>query len=209
MMWIVGAAVWLLAQDPSLTLSIRVVDPYRAPLAGIRVQLEEVSGCVTTRAESSNRRVGVTTTEGSAEFIVPRAAAYRITVESQGGFEGRDDCLDLVRPGHYYSQLELRPDLSAQLTTHPVSSGGSRTAVGLGDVVGVYGDDGDRLYEVTLLDGTQGVALSRPRGSLLNFSERDGLTFRGPEGTIRFRVERGQVVGFDVTWEPVRARKRQ
>lgn len=195
-----GAPNASLAQQPTSTLSVRIVDPQRAPLPGITVRVGEVGNC-TTPTRDSSRRSAVTRADGSVEFTVTRERAWLIMVESQGGLEAGHDCLERVGAGIAYSQIELRPDLSQQeiLNQPSMEQSAPPRTLGLGDFVGVYTDEAGLFYEVTVLDGAAGVALSSPGGGILRFPNRRGSSFRGSDGTIRFRVARGRVEGFSVT----------
>jgi hypothetical protein len=173
------------------------------------VRLGEVSNC-TTSADETRQRSAVTESDGTVEFPAVSDRAYLVTVEPQGGFEGRQDCLNRIRPGTSYSQIELRPDLSQQVTLiqPAIEEPSTPRRLGLGDFVGVYTDAAGQFYEVTILDGPAGVALSLPGGGVLRFPERQGSSFHGRDGTISFTVERGRVTGFSVTRTTLSAKKR-
>lgn len=115
---VLGAiAIAALIQLPTSTVWVRVVDVRRSPLPGITVNARAISDCATLRVDETARQLSaVTKVDGSVEFAVASDRAYVVTVDSQGRLEGQQDCLEQVGSGTAYSQVELRPDLSQQVT---------------------------------------------------------------------------------------------
>jgi hypothetical protein len=73
------------------------------------------------------------------------------------------------------------------------------------DFVGLYRDSARAFYYVWYSVRPEALALELPTGAIIHFRERDGLTFRSPQGVLSFRLQEGQLAGLSYTPKTIRA----
>ena len=199
-------AVAMAAQlTTTATISVRVVDTTWAPLPGAVTRVDEVTRCWEPSDVTASLGQGYTNTNGVVQFGVKPHKSYRIATEIVG-YESQTTCI-LSNASTAYVQLRVREDLSNRVQLRiPAKGSVDSTGAVISNIVGVYAGPSGSRYEVTLLEGSEGVEVSFPDGRVAQFPQRRGMEFSGPSGNVRFDVA-GGLVTMSVTSAVVKAEK--
>lgn len=188
------------ASASGITVQVRTVDHEALALPGIEVIATEVSECRSRTQTSSVVVKSTTGGEGLVSLVLPRAHAYVIRSTGDAGFEAADACvpnLDGTEPRYVQLQLRLDPRNTVTIEEPSIGPAERRTAFVLSDFLGVYiGRGGSFVVELDV--SGDGLNVEMPDRHVRRFSRRTGNSFDGPDGTIRFAIDRARVVGFDL-----------